>query len=226
VLYFQQSLAKLGYLPLQWTASSDTKTTVNPRPPYTPENGKWTWSFANTPATLKAQWASSVYNQLTKGAVMTFQEVNHLAIDGVTGPKTWAALTAALKQHKRNPWGYSYVYVSQGRPETMRIWKGGRYVFFSYVNTGIPSSPTPYGTWPIYIRYTSQTMSGYTPSGQYYSDPGVPWVNYFYRGCAIHGFVRQSYGYSQSLGCVELPVSKAKVAWTLMHYGTLVTVGK
>ncbi len=50
------------------------------------------------------------------------------------------------------------------------------------------------------------------------------WVNYFDGGVAIHGFVRASYGFPQSLGCVELPLSEAAAAWTWIHYGTVVTV--
>ena len=67
-------------------------------------------------------------------------------------------------------------------------------------------------------------MAGSNPNGSYYVDHGVRWVNYFDGGVAIHGFVRVSYGFPQSLGCVELPVAHAAVAWRWIHYGTVVTV--
>ena len=52
-------------------------------------------------------------------------------------------------------------------------------------------------------------MSGTNPDGSHYSDPGIPWVSYFNGGDALHGFIRASYGFPQSLGCVEMPYSEA-----------------
>jgi hypothetical protein len=40
----------------------------------------------------------------------------------------------------------------------------------------------------------------------------------------VHGFPRAAYGFPQSLGCVELPIPNAAIAWTYIHYGTPVTV--
>ena len=54
------------------------------------------------------------------------------------------------------------------------------------------------------LHLTSTTMSGTTRTARTYHDPGVPWVNYFSGGDAVHGFVRPGYGYPQSLGCVEV----------------------
>ena len=66
-------------------------------------------------------------------------------------------------------------------------------------------------------------MRGTNPNGTPYAD-FVRWVSYFNGGNAVHGFVRSSYGFPQSLGCVELPFATAQVAWPYMHIGTLVTV--
>jgi hypothetical protein len=49
-------------------------------------------------------------------------------------------------------------------------------------------------------------------------------VSYFRSGEAVHYFARGSYGFQQSLGCVELPLAQAKFVWPYMTYGTLVTV--
>ena len=40
----------------------------------------------------------------------------------------------------------------------------------------------------------------------------------------MHYIARGSYGYPQSLGCVELPYSAAAAAYPYLPYGTLVTV--
>jgi len=92
------------------------------------------------------------------------------------------------------------------------------------VNTGIASRPTDLGTFPVYLHLTSTTMTGTNPDGTHYNDPGVPWVNYFSGGDAVHGFYRGSYGWPQSLGCVEVPVPTAETIFPYVQIGTLVTV--
>jgi hypothetical protein len=49
-------------------------------------------------------------------------------------------------------------------------------------------------------------------------------VAYFRAGEAVHYFPRGSYGFPQSLGCVELPLDAAARAWPYLTYGSLVTV--
>jgi lipoprotein-anchoring transpeptidase ErfK/SrfK len=66
-------------------------------------------------------------------------------------------------------------------------------------------------------------MQGTNPDGSHYADP-VQWVSYFEGGSAVHYIARGSYGYPQSLGCVELPYSAAAQAYPYLPYGTLVTV--
>jgi lipoprotein-anchoring transpeptidase ErfK/SrfK len=93
------------------------------------------------------------------------------------------------------------------------------------VNTGIAFSPTADGTFPVYLRYQVTQMIGTNPDGSPYDDT-VYWVSYFNGGDAVHAFPRGSYGWYQSLGCVELPSygSTAQDVWNLITYGTLVTV--
>ena len=86
------------------------------------------------------------------------------------------------------------------------------------------AAPTENGTYPVYSRFTVTTMSGLLPDGQTYHDTGIPWVSYFHGGDALHGFIRSSYGYPQSLGCVEMPFADAAVLWPHTPIGTLVTV--
>ena len=62
-------------------------------------------------------------------------------------------------------------------------------------------------------------MKGKNPDGSKYADP-VYYVSYFRSGEAVHYFPRGSYGYPQSLGCVELPWSSAKFIWKYLTYGT------
>ena len=52
----------------------------------------------------------------------------------------------------------------------------------------------------------------------------MTWVSYFHGGDALHQFYRASYGWPQSLGCVEMTLSDAKYVWPYTPIGTLVTV--
>jgi lipoprotein-anchoring transpeptidase ErfK/SrfK len=117
-----------------------------------------------------------------------------------------------------------YLEVTTSSPETLHVWRDGKVIDQSLANTGIAEEPIAPGTFPVYLRYASTTMSGYNPNGSYYSDPGVPYVAYFNGGDAVHGFLRAQYGYPQSLGCVELPYANAAVVFNYDPIGTLVNV--
>ena len=103
----------------------------------------------------------------------------------------------------------------------------------SLANTGIPSAPTADGTFPVYEKLQFQIMQGTNPDGSQYADP-VSWVSYFNGGDAVHYFDRGSYGFQQSLGCVELPDELGRDRVPLpelrqpghryLSYGSLVTV--
>ncbi len=216
VLRLQQLLAHHGYLPVSFDAKGK-------QPLYTlaPRQGTFTWRFAPPPG-LKDQWQAGYYGTATRGAVMAFQADNGMTPDGVAGAHVWHGLLSPKPRPAPRP--YTSVLVSKSLPESITIYQGSKPVFTAAANTGIPGEDTPDGTWPVYVRYTSQTMSGTNPDGSHYSDPGVPWVSYFYGGDAVHGFPRASYGSPQSLGCVELAFGDAKTAYDLMSYGTLVTV--
>jgi lipoprotein-anchoring transpeptidase ErfK/SrfK len=135
----------------------------------------------------------------------------------------WAELLRAAGTDAGNRHGYSYAIASQSIPETLTIWHDGRQVFSAPANTGISAAPTPVGTFPVYEKLPFQVMQGTNPDGSHYADP-VQWVSYFEGGSAVHYIARGSYGYPQSLGCVELPYSAAAQAYPYLPYGTLVTV--
>ncbi len=225
VLRLQELLAEQGYLPLTWSAKTRVSNTlvaqiqaINQAP-----TGSWLWT-ATWPVALKGLWQPGVYTVVTKGAVMTFESAHGLQTDGIAGPQVWSTLLQSRLRSQHSPWPYAYVYVSEGQPEQLTLWSDGQVALHTLANTGIPQAPTALGTWLVYLRYKSQTMSGTLPDGQTYQDPGVPWVNYFNGGDAVHGFPRAAYGFPQSLGCVELPIPQAAKAWNYIHYGTLVTV--
>lgn len=228
VLGMQQALAKLGYLPLTWTATAGTQagsgSAADLTDFYNPPAGQFSWRYSNTPTQLRSAWQPGTLNHMTTGAMVAFEREDGLPAYTSMRPVMWSALLNAEVASKTNPEGYTYALVSQVQPESLTLWHDGKDVYTSVANTGISQTKTPVGTFFVYLRFPSTTMSGTNPNGTYYLDHGVKWVNYFDSGYAIHGFVRASYGFPQSLGCVELPVSHAAVAYKWIHYGTVVTI--
>ncbi len=221
-LRLEEILATLGYLPLSFTPADPAP--VIPREEAEPLLGTFAWRWQSLPAQLTSLWTQGEPNLVTAGAVRTFEDQSGLATDGIAGPEVWTRLLQALAAAKTDPAPYDYVLVTTALPEHLQVWSEGKIVFSSAVNTGIAASPTPRGTWPVYLRFRSTTMQGTNPDGSHYNDPGVPWVSYFHGGDALHGFIRGGYGFPQSLGCVELPYAAAASVWPLTPIGTLVTV--
>ncbi len=227
VLRLQQLLAEEGYLPVSWqaaTASSQISTaSAQDRAIYHPPSGHFHWKYANLPAALHALWTPGKMSVMTKGAIMQFERVNHLPVDGIAGPQVFAALIRDRLKGSTSPDGYSYLSVTESQPETLELWVNGKLTLKTLANTGIPATPTYLGTYAIFERLRFQIMRGKNPNGVPYADP-VSWINYFAGSDAVHGFYRASYGFPQSLGCVELPLAVASTVFHAVHYGTLVTV--
>jgi peptidoglycan hydrolase-like protein with peptidoglycan-binding domain len=249
-LRLQQLLAELGYLPVWFSRSPKPAPTreahqISPgtameasptRPAIDYESGhartvalsaqlgSFSWRYPHIPARLASLWQPGVDTAHTDGAVMAFQADHGLVDDGVPDVVFWSDLLEAVANRQVDTAPYDYLEVSTTLPETLSVWRDSKVIYQTPVNTGIPEAPTALGSYPVYVRYLSVTMSGYNPDGSYYSDPGVPYVAYFNGGDAVHGFLRGSYGYPQSLGCVELPYSAAPVVFNYDPIGTLVTV--
>jgi peptidoglycan hydrolase-like protein with peptidoglycan-binding domain len=226
-LRLQEVLAQLGYLPLTWTPARGAKApggsaAAQLAAAYAPPAGTFRWEHGY-PSQLGWFWSQGKANTLDRGAITGFEADHGLPTDGVAGSAVWKALLTAAAKDQKNTHGYSYAIASQHYPETLTIWHDGKKVFTSYANTGIPDSPTGVGTFPVYEKLPFQIMSGTNPDGSHYADP-VEWVSYFDGGDAVHYFDRGSYGWQQSLGCVELPYDAAKQAYPYLPYGTLVTV--
>ncbi len=227
----QQLLAEVGYLPLRFRLTTGQKGSALSNEPRTtdlislqPLTGLFSWRYSHVPSSLAALWKRGQNSALVKGAVMAFESGHGLPADGVAGRGLWTALLKMAAAHSQHSAAYDYIEVSTSLPERLRVWRSGRVIFTSRANTGIASRPTAKGTFPVYARYLSTTMSGTNPDGTHYSDPGVPHVAYFNGGDAVHGFPRPGYGYPQSLGCVELPYAAAAVVFKYDPIGTLVTV--
>jgi hypothetical protein len=226
-LRLQQLLAQEGYLPLDWTpAQADVPRTMRSELAAAVDApaGDFQWRYPNTPHELQALWTEGEPNEITRGAVMMFQDEHHLVVDGIAGPQVWHAVLADAVTGERRTDGYSYVYVHRDVPQLLTLWHNGNIVLTSPGNTGIPAAPTQLGTWPVFEHIPVGRMSGTNPDGTHYNDPGIRWISYFHGGEALHAFNRASFGTPQSLGCVELPLATAAKVWPYTPIGTLVTI--
>ncbi len=96
----------------------------------------------------------------------------------------------------------------------------GALVYEALGSTGLPSTPTVQGSFAVWNKTRSQTMSG--PG---YSLPNVECVLYFYQGYAVHGaYWHQNWGQPMSHGCVNLPNEDARYFYEFAEVGTPVTV--
>jgi hypothetical protein len=226
VARLQQLLAELGYLPLEWhaTAAATAATTrAQAEAAIKPPQGTYTWRYANTPSQLRALWRPGGWTRMTQGAVMSFEHDQGLTVDGIAGPLVWHSLISAV-QKGQVAHSYSYVLVHRSVPQNLTLWNNGTTVMHVRINTGVPAAPTPYGTHAVFEHIAVGTMRGRNPDGTRYVDPGIKWISYFYGGEAIHGFDRPTYGFPQSVGCVEAPIATAGRIWPYTPIGTLVSI--
>ena len=225
-LRLQQLLAELGYLPLTWAPSGADVSAGNASAQlaaaYSAPQGSFTWQ-SGYPSKLHSFWKQGSDNLIDNGAIRAFENDQGLTMDGAAGATLWRHLLTAIAKGQHNKHGYTYALASKSSPETLTVWHNGHVVLKTLANTGISVAPTANGTFPVYLRYYYQVMKGTNPDGSKYADP-VNFVSYFDGGDALHYFPRYSFGYPQSLGCVELPWDAAKKAWGYTTYGTLVTV--
>lgn len=205
-LRLQEDLARLGYLPVRWNGES------------------FYYASADVPPQIASLFQPGADTELVRSALMTFA-ADHglLPATGSASPAIWRALGGDLAAGRADPHAFTYVYVAKTSPERIYVWSPSGVLSESLTNTGVEGAATPDGTYPVYLRLTYQVMRGESLDGTPYADP-VHWISYFHGGDAVHGFARPSYGYPQSLGCVEVPTGVAQRIFDELQIGTLVTV--
>lgn len=104
--------------------------------------------------------------------------------------------------------------------QRMYAYENGQLLRSTLVSTGLPGTPTVQGNYQIYLKYTSQLMSG---PGYYL--PNVPYVLYFYQGYSFHGtYWHNNFGRPMSHGCVNMPTSEAAWLYNWAPIGTAVLI--
>ncbi len=206
MLELQQNLAALGYLPVGWNGTAFTYPTVA------------------MPQPLRALFQPGKETLLVRGAIMTYETARGLSPTHTSLGALLQSLENDAKYGRKAKQVYTYIYVSEGVPERLLVWSPRGVLQNVPTNTGVPGAKTALGSYPVYLRLVYQVMKGHDLNGAAYADP-VYYISYFHGGEAVHGFYRQSYGFPQSLGCVEIPPVDARAVYNEIQIGTLVTVG-
>ena len=227
------TLANLGYLPMtvDYSGAKPANTyAALEKAAVDPPKATMGWQYANTPSGLTGQWEGMNEPDsdiITKGAIMMFENQHDMTADGVAGPAVWKALIDAELKGQRNTFGYTFVSVTKGSPESLELWHSGTMKLSGIpVNTGVPGADTADGTFPVFEHIPVTTMSGTNVDGSTYTDPGIKWVSYFNGGDALHEYPRASYGSPQSNGCVEMNDADAESVYPYTPIGTLVQVNE
>ena len=222
----QQALARLGYIGARLHPRYDVHIANGPETrreaaehAFHPPRGALAPHPADAPPAQMGQLDAT-----TRGALEVYQADRGLEATGEPNTATWESLFYDETVNRRDSSPYTWVTVSESLPETLEVHRGNHVVFTTPVNTGVPGAETALGIYPIYARYVSTTMAGEDVDGTKYDVPDVPWVNYFNGGDAVHGYPRESYGFPQSNGCVELPIEAAHTVFGMLAIGDIVEV--
>jgi|GEM_PF-1190648 len=96
--------------------------------------------------------------------------------------------------------------------QTLSAHQGDQVIWTFPVSTGTLRTPTPNGTYQVWIKLRYHRMIG--PG---YDLPNVPFVQYFHRGYGLHGtYWHSNWGHPMSHGCVNLKNEDAEKVyyWT------------
>lgn len=204
-------LYEMGYLPFRVSSYDGEKATL-------------TWYASKVPPKLVALSITNSHSILYRSAIQRFMRDYNISFNINNTSYAYNVLKKAYEQGFKAKKPFLWVYVDQHIPQRLYVWENGKFVFTSPVNTGVMGT-TNVGTYMIYLRLRKTVMKGFFPgTNNYYEDKDVPWVNYFYQGEGIHGFPRYRYGYPQSAGCVEMPISKARELYSMLYKYALVTL--
>ena len=126
-------------------------------------------------------------------------------------PKTTAETTLAAPSANPASSGH-WVDVNISKQQ-VTAYDGSTPIKTVWTSTGTRRHPTVVGTFHVWLKLRSTTMSGGSfRAGDHYRLAGVPYVMYFFRGYALHGtYWHHNFGHPMSHGCVNLTIDDS--AW-------------
>ena len=114
-----------------------------------PQPGTLTWRWTACPPRSRRCGPQGEPNVITKAAIEIFENQNGLTVDGLAGPKVWAALLADVAAGKGDTTPYDYVLVTKTLPEHLTLYENGAVKYGDIpVNTGAPGATPPTGPSP------------------------------------------------------------------------------
>lgn len=150
----------------------------------------------------------------TRHAVIAFQMHERLGVDGVVGPETRRALSAAARPRPLLSGPGRRIEVWRGRQLAVLV-RDGRVARTVHVSTGVAGYTTPAGRFSVFRR---EKLSWSIPYSVW-----LPWAAYFNGGIAFHGHA-QVPTYPASHGCVRVPTPFARAVYRFATLGTRVDV--
>jgi peptidoglycan hydrolase-like protein with peptidoglycan-binding domain len=163
---------------------------------------------------LPAGGSSSRFDRATHHAVLAFQKVHGLDVDGRVGPQTSAASRAARRPAPRLAENGKRAEVWRDRQVAVLIVRG-KVTRTVNVSTGRPGFTTPAGEFRVFRR---EAMSWSVPYSVW-----LPWAAYFNGGIAFHAHTTVP-AYAASHGCVRVPGKFAREVYRFATLGRRVTV--
>jgi len=119
----------------------------------------------------------------------------------------------------KGPNAYKWIEVDLSQ-QRLYAHENGQVVFTTRISSGVAGHRTPIGTFRIWAKVRSQTMSG--PG---YNLPNVQWVMYFAGENAIHGtYWHHNFGRPMSHGCINATNQAAKWLYNWAPPRTIVVV--
>jgi peptidoglycan hydrolase-like protein with peptidoglycan-binding domain len=162
-----------------------------------------------------------VYKEATHQAILRFQELRRLKIDGIVGPATWKELNH--NQRSFFPLTKSKFSALLGSPKIhvhvdtriLTLTSNGTITTYP-VAVGKPSTPSPVGEWTIVFK----SMNPGGPFGARWMRLSCPWGSY-----GIHGTNNpSSIGKAVSHGCIRLYNESVIELYDLVGVGTPVSI--
>ena len=110
------------------------------------------------------------------------RERPRLTADGLPGNAVWKALIAAMIAGKQSTFGYTFVLVSEGSPETESTWHNGQTVVSGPGQHRDPRGADRDRHLPRVRARAVGDDERHEPDGSHYYDPGIQYVSYFNGG--------------------------------------------